>query len=67
MQTSNISFPLRSGERVHRDDGLVCPESAEGSDLPAYLDLASVARLGESVRRHVGVREGAQGYADAEK
>ena len=32
------------------------------SGLPAYLDLASVARLGESVRSHVGVREGAQGW-----
>ena len=36
------------------------------SGLPAYLDLASVARLGESVRRHVGVREGAQGWTDAQ-
>ena len=36
------------------------------SGLPAYLDLASVARFGESVRRHVGVREGAQGWTDAQ-
>ena len=36
------------------------------SGLPAYLDLAAVARLGESVRRHVGVREGAQGWTDAQ-
>ena len=33
------------------------------SGLPAYLDLASVARLGASVRRHVRVREGAQPMA----
>ena len=32
------------------------------SGLPAYLDLAFVARLEASVRRHVGVREGAQGW-----
>ena len=31
------------------------------SGLPAYLDLAAVARLEESVRRHVGVREGTPG------
>ena len=36
------------------------------SGLPAYLDLASVARFGESVRRHVGVREGSQGWTDAQ-
>ena len=36
------------------------------SGLPAYLDLAAVARLGESVRRHVGVREGTQGWTDAQ-
>ena len=35
------------------------------SGLPAYL-LAAVARLGESVRRHVGVREGTQGWTDAQ-
>ena len=52
------SFPLRRGERVHRHDAL--------SGLPAYLDLAAVARLGESVRRHVGVREGTQGWTDAQ-
>ncbi len=34
--------------------------------LPAYLDLTFVARLGASVRRHVGVREGAQGWTDAQ-
>ena len=34
--------------------------------MPAYLDLASVARLGESVRSHVGVREGAQGWTGAQ-
>ena len=33
---------------------------AEWSGLPAYLDLESVARFGESVRRHVGLREGTQ-------
>lgn len=36
------------------------------SGLPAYLELASVARLGESVRRNVGVREGTQGWTDAQ-
>ena len=36
------------------------------SGLPAYLDLAAVARLGESVRRHVGAREGTQGWTDAQ-
>ena len=36
------------------------------SGLPAYLDLAAVARLEESVRRHVGVREGTQGRTDAQ-
>ncbi len=36
------------------------------SGLPAYLDLAFVARLGQSVRRHVGVREGTQGWTDAQ-
>ena len=36
------------------------------SGLPAYLDLAAVARLRESVRRHVGVREGTQGWTDAQ-
>ena len=36
------------------------------SGLPAYLELASVARLGESVRRHVGVREDTQGWTDAQ-
>ena len=36
------------------------------SGLPTYLDLASVARFGESVRRHVGVREGTQGWSDAQ-
>ena len=36
------------------------------SGLAAYLDLAGAARLGESVRRHVGVREGTQGWTDAQ-
>ena len=36
------------------------------SGLPAYLDLAAVARLGESVRRHVGLREGTQGWTDTQ-
>lgn len=36
------------------------------SGLPAYLDLESVARFGESVRRHVGVRDGTQGWSDAQ-
>ena len=36
------------------------------SGLAAYLDMASVARFGESVRRHVGVREGTQGWTDAQ-
>ena len=36
------------------------------SGLAAYLDLAAVARIGDSVRRHVGVREGAQGWTDAQ-
>ena len=37
----------------------------ELSRMPAYLELASVARMGESVRRPVGVREGTQGWTDA--
>ena len=36
------------------------------SGLPAYLDLAEAAGLGESVRRHVGMREGGQGWTDAQ-
>ena len=36
------------------------------SGLPAYLDLAEAAALGQSVRRHVGVREGTQGWTDAQ-
>ena len=38
------------------------------SGLPAYLDLAAVARLGESVRRHVGKRRhpGVDGRADGD-
>ena len=36
------------------------------SGLPAYLDLASVARFGGSVRRHVGVREGTKRWSDAQ-
>ncbi len=36
------------------------------SGLPAYLDLALASALGESVRRHVGIREGTQGWTDAQ-
>ena len=36
------------------------------SGLPAYLNSAFVARLEASVRSHVGVREGAQGWTDAQ-
>ncbi len=39
---------------------------AEGSGLPPNLDLASVEQLGEPMRRHLGVREGAQGWTDAQ-
>ena len=35
------------------------------SGLAAYLDLVEAARLGESLRRHMGVREGTQGWTDA--
>ena len=36
------------------------------SGLPAHLDPASVAPMGESAPRHVGVREGTQGWTDAQ-
>ena len=36
------------------------------SGLAAYMDLARVAGLSESVRRHVGVREEGQGWTDAQ-
>lgn len=35
--------------------------------LPAYLELAHVAGLRESVRRHVGVRAAGQGWTDAQQ
>jgi len=34
--------------------------------LPLYLDLAWVTGLVESIRRHVKLREGQQGWADAQ-
>jgi len=34
--------------------------------LPAYLDLVQAARLPQSIRRHVGIREEGQGYTDAQ-
>src|SRR3990170_1311778 len=34
------------------------------SGLPVYLDFAHVAGLRESIRRHVRVREGTQGWTD---
>ncbi len=34
--------------------------------LPAYLDLIQAARLPQSIRRHVGMRQGGQGYTDAQ-
>src|SRR3990172_7515933 len=34
------------------------------SGLPVYLDFAHVAGLRESIRRHVRVREGSQGWTD---
>ena len=34
------------------------------SGLAAYLDLAQAAGLSESVRRHIGIREGKQGWTD---
>ena len=54
---NGASFPLRGAERAH---------GHERAGLAAYLDLAAVARIGDSVRRHVGVREGAQGWTDAQ-
>ena len=64
MQQGTLPFHY---EEENESTGMTaCPEPAEGSGLPAYLDLASVARLGESVRRHVGVREGTQGWTDAQ-
>lgn len=32
--------------------------------LPLYLDLAHILRLGQSIEKHVNVREGGQGYTD---
>jgi len=32
--------------------------------LPAYLDLAEAMGLGESISRHIGVRQGCQGWTD---
>jgi hypothetical protein len=34
--------------------------------LPAYLDLAYVAGLSQSIQRHVKLREGKQGWSDAQ-
>src|SRR3990172_5061680 len=34
--------------------------------LPVYLDLAQVSGLSQSIRRHVRVREGSQGWTDAQ-
>jgi hypothetical protein len=34
--------------------------------LPVYLDLARVLGLSESVQKYVRVREGTQGYTDAQ-
>ena len=34
--------------------------------LAAYLNLRQVAGLGESVRRHLGVNQGRQGWTDAQ-
>ena len=34
--------------------------------LAAYLDLAQVAGLRESVRRHLGVNQGRQGWTDSQ-
>ena len=36
------------------------------SGLATYLDMARAAGLSESVRRHVGVREGSMGWTDAQ-
>ena len=34
--------------------------------LPVYLDLAQVSGLSQSIRRRVRVREGSQGWTDAQ-
>jgi len=34
--------------------------------LPAYLDLAEVIGLGKSIRKHLKVREGSQGWTDSQ-
>jgi hypothetical protein len=34
--------------------------------LPTYLDLAHVAGLSQSIQRHVKLREGKQGWSDAQ-
>jgi hypothetical protein len=34
--------------------------------LPTYLDLASVCGLQASIDRHVGVRQGTQGWSNAQ-
>ena len=34
--------------------------------LPAYLDLARVIGLGQSIQRHLKVREGSQGWTDSQ-
>ena len=36
------------------------------SGLPAYVDMAEVSGLIESVRTHMTVREGGQGWTDAQ-
>ncbi len=48
--TSQIHRLVARGSLVHKDDGLACPEPANGSGLPAYLDrFRDVAE--EAVRR----------------
>jgi len=34
--------------------------------LPVYLDLAQVMKLRESIERHLHVRDGGQGWSDAQ-
>ena len=34
--------------------------------LPTYLDLAQVAGLSQSIQRHVKLRQGKQGWSDAQ-
>ena len=34
--------------------------------LPAYLDLVWVTGLAQSIDRHVGLREGGQGWSDSQ-